>query len=54
MKEEEKIKSSLLRTFCALSLCLLLIFMKFVVKDENFVEELYKYLATDIVFPGKI
>ena len=52
MKEEEKIKSALMRTLCALSLCLLLILMKFVLKEENFIEELYKYLTTDIVFLG--
>ena len=50
MREEDKIKSALLRTLCALLVCMTLIIMKFVLKDEKIVEELYNYLATDIVF----
>ena len=52
MREEDKIKSALLRTLCALLVCMTLIIMKFVLKDEKIVEELYNYLATDIVFLG--
>ena len=50
MNEEYKIKSALLRTFCALAIVMLLIFMKFVLKNEKIVEEVYNYLTTDIVF----
>ena len=50
MEEDYKIKSMLLRTFCAIVLCLVTVVMKFVLKEENFVEEVYNYLATDIVF----
>ena len=52
MKEEYKVKSALVRTFCALFLCLLLIMIKFIFKDEKIVEEVYNYLASDIVFLG--
>jgi len=50
MREEEKMKSALLRTLCALILCLTVILLKFVFKEEKIVEELYNYLSTDIVF----
>lgn len=50
MKEEYMIKSALIRTFCALILCLLLILFKFVLKEEKIVEQVYNYLASDIVF----
>jgi len=50
MSEEYKIKSALIRTFCALAVCMLLIISKFVLKNEKIVEEVYNYLATDIVF----
>ena len=50
MSEEYKIKSSLIRTLCALILCLLMIIMKFILKNEKIVEEVYNYLTTDIVF----
>ena len=52
MREEEKIKSALVRTLCALIVCMVLIIMKFVLKDEKIVEDLYNYLVTDIVFLG--
>ncbi len=54
MTEETKIKSVLLRTFIALVLCLGLIILKFVLKDEKIVEDLYNYLTTDIVFLVKM
>lgn len=50
MSEEYKIKSLLFRTLCALVLCMTLILLKFVLKEEQIVEEVYNYLATDIVF----
>lgn len=50
MNEEYKIKSALLRAFCALVILMVLIILKFVLKDEKIVEEVYNYLATDIVF----
>ena len=50
MSEETKIKSALVGTFCALVLCLMLVILKFIIQDENFVEQVYKYLASDIVF----
>ena len=50
MSEDYKIKSLLLRTLCALVLCLVLITLKFVFKDEKMVEEVYNYISTDIVF----
>lgn len=52
--EESKIKSALLRTFISLVLCLGLIIIKFVLKDEKIVEDLYNYLTTDIVFLAKM
>ena len=50
MSEEAKMKSALLRTFISLMLCLVLIIVKFVLKDEKILEDLYNYLTTDIVF----
>ena len=50
MEEEYKIKSVLFRTFCAILLGLVLFVMKFILKEESFVEEVYNYIATDIVF----
>jgi len=50
MSEEYKIKSMLFRTFFALILCMALIVLKFIVKEEKIVEEVYNYLASDIVF----
>ncbi len=50
MKEEYKIKSALFRTLCALIICLVFVFIKFVLKNEIILEEVYNYLTTDIVF----
>ena len=50
MREEYKIKSALFRTLCALIICLALILVKFVFKNDIFLEEVYNYLTTDIVF----
>ena len=50
MEEEFKMKSALFRTFLAILLGLIIFVMKFVLKEENFVEEVYNYIATDIVF----
>lgn len=50
MSEEYKIKSMLFRTLCSLIFCMILIILKFVLKEEQIVEEVYNYLATDIVF----
>ena len=50
MEEEFKMKSVLFRTFCAILIGLIMFTMKFVLKEEKFVEEVYNYLASDIVF----
>ena len=50
MEEEFRIKSMLLRTFFAIVLCLLVFIFKFILKEDIFVEEVYNYLASDIVF----
>ena len=50
LEEEYKMKSVLFRTFCAILLGLVLFVMKFILKEERFVEEVYNYIATDIVF----
>jgi len=50
MSEEYKMKSALLRSLLALLLCLGLIIIKFVLKDEKILEEVYIYLTSDIVF----
>ena len=50
MEEEFQIKSMLLRTFLAIVFCLAVFGLKFILKEEIFVEEVYKYLASDIVF----
>ena len=50
MQEEYQIKSSLIRTFIALLLCFILVILKFIFKEDKIVEEVYNYLASDIVF----
>ena len=50
MEEEYKIKSALIRTFFAVLVCLIMIVLKFILKEENIIQEVYNYLATDIVF----
>lgn len=48
--EEYKIKSALLRVLFSLLLCLFMIILKFVLKEDKITEEIYNYLITDIVF----
>lgn len=48
--EEYKMKSALFRTLCALVVCIFFVIFKFVLKEETFLEEVYNYLASDIVF----
>lgn len=48
--EEYKIKSALIRILCSLVLCLGMIVLKFILKEEKIMEEVYNYLSTDIVF----
>ena len=48
--EEYKIKSALIRTSCAVIVCLFFIVLKFVLKEEKIVSEVYNYLVSDIVF----
>jgi len=50
MEEEYKIKSMLFRAFFAIVFCLVMFVLKFILKEEIFVEEVYNYLASDIVF----
>ena len=50
MEEEYQIKSILIRTFFSIVFCLVIFVMKFVLKEKHFVEEVYNYLASDIVF----
>ena len=50
MEEEYKMKSILVRTFCSILIGLIIVVMKFVFKEEELVEEVYNYIATDIVF----
>lgn len=50
MEEEFQIKSMLLRTFSAIVFCLVIFVIKFILKEDTFVEEVYNYLASDIVF----
>ncbi len=52
MKEEDKIKWSLFRVFCAICICMLLGVIKFVFKQEELIETVYNYMITDIVFQG--
>ncbi len=49
--EENKIRSALMRTLCALIICTFFVIVKFVLKDNNFFEEVYNYLSSDVVFP---
>ncbi len=50
MEEEYKIKSALIRTFFSVLLCLIMMVFKFILKEENIVQEVYNYLSSDIVF----
>jgi len=48
--EENKLKSSLLRVLISVIICLFMIILKFVLKEEKITQEIYNYLTTDIVF----
>jgi len=48
--EEYKIKSTLIRILFSLLLCMFMIILKFVLKEEKITEEIYNYLISDIVF----
>ena len=50
MQEHDKIKSTLLRALCSMFFCMIVIVLKFVLKEEKIVEELCNYIASDIVF----
>lgn len=50
MKEEYQIKSTLLRTFFALVLCLTMLALKYMFKEEKMVEDICNYLLSDVVF----
>lgn len=50
MEEEYRIKSALIRTLITLVLCASMIFVKFIIKNERIIEDVYNYLASDIVF----
>ena len=50
MEEEFKMKSILFRTLCAILIGLVMFVLKFVLKEEKIVEEVYNYLASDVVF----
>lgn len=49
--EEYKMKSTLIRTLCALVICTFFVAIKFFMKDIDFLEEVYNYLSSDVVFP---
>ncbi len=50
MKEAHKIKSALWRTLCAMLLCIVLVILKFVLKETEIVQDVCNYLASDVVF----
>ncbi len=50
MQEQNKIKSALIRTLCAMFLCIMMIMLKFILKEERIVEELCNYISSNIVF----
>lgn len=50
MREDDKIKSALLRTLCSMLLCMAFVVLKFILKEEKIVQAVCNYLASDIVF----
>lgn len=50
MKEEAKIRGALFRTFLSLMLCLSLIALKYIFREEELVADICNYLLSDIVF----
>jgi len=48
--EEDKMKSAMFRVMLSLLLCLVMIILRFVLKEAKITEEIYNYLTTDIVF----
>jgi len=50
MEQERKLKIVLSEVLVSLILCMFLIVVKFVWKDEGIIEEIYNYLITDVVF----
>ena len=54
MEKDRKIKIVIIKVLISVLLCMVLVILKFVVKEENMIEEIYNYLITDIVFLGGI
>lgn len=53
MEVERKLKIVVFEVLLSVILCILMIGIKFVLKEEKVIEEIYNYLITDIVFPVK-
>lgn len=54
MEKETKMKRMLCQVFVSVLLCIVMIVMKFILKEEKILEEIYNYLITDIVFLNEI
>lgn len=54
MEKDIKLKIAIIKTLFSMLLCVLLLIIKFVFKEEHVIEEIYNYLITDIVFLGGI
>ncbi len=54
MDRETKMKLAVIEVLIAVILCMLLVILKFVLKEEKIIEDIYNYLVTDIVFLNEI
>lgn len=54
MLQERKLKKMIFQVLISVVLCLTMIAVKFVWKEDGIIEEIYNYLITDIVFLLKI
>lgn len=54
MDRETKMKLAVIEVLIAVILCMLLVILKFVLKEDKIIEDIYNYLVTDIVFLNEI
>jgi len=50
MRQEYKIKISMIQILFSVLICIIFIVMKFIFREEDMITELYNYLISDIVF----
>lgn len=54
MEQEKRLKKMIFQVLISVVLCLTMIAVKFVLKEDGIIEKIYNYLITDVVFLLKI